>query len=287
MRLTTYLLDLIRDPIWLNHPEEGLWQFDPTIYQFAFEYYRGLKIKSTTDFARLKQWAQKHLDGLITKWIKRVIVSWRTKTTRRRALTIRYNWSVEMPFNVGRRNKNWSMLTNNASASIERSSSRNINSKNSIHQVWSSWTTHWWPAGIITKTIFYLNVCDWNNGNFKNNVENLTLHETVPGHHPQLEISYRSPNNNYLTALDGAPCKRVCSPNISVIRYSNVLESITGIYKRIFFAHSASSSRFFSRRRQTTGRCDRTRQTISHHEWRMHHGWDLSLSSSFRTGLCV
>ena len=61
-------------------------------------------------------------------------------------------------------------------------------------------------GGYYYKDNFYLNVCDWSNGNFKYDVENLTLHETIPGHHLQLDVSYHSPKHNYLTAIDGAPC---------------------------------------------------------------------------------
>ena len=91
-------------------------------------------------------------------------------------------------------------------------------------------------GGYYYEDNFYLNVCDWNNGNFKNNVENLTLHETVPGHHPQLEISYRSPNNNYLTALDGAPC------NGFVLRTSRWFDiqtssSLLRVFTSEYFSH--------------------------------------------------
>ena len=37
-------------------------------------------------------------------------------------------------------------------------------------------------GGYYYKDKFYLNVCNWSNGDFKYGVENLTLHETIPGH---------------------------------------------------------------------------------------------------------
>jgi uncharacterized protein (DUF885 family) len=59
-------------------------------------------------------------------------------------------------------------------------------------------------GGYYYKGNFYLNVFDWSKGNFKYDVENLTLHETIPGHHLQLDTSYHSPNYNYLSAIDYA-----------------------------------------------------------------------------------
>jgi len=61
-------------------------------------------------------------------------------------------------------------------------------------------------AGYYNKGNFYLNIVNWTKGSFKYDVENLTLHETIPGHHLQINISYHSPNQNYLTAIDYAPC---------------------------------------------------------------------------------
>ncbi|CAF4033870.1 unnamed protein product [Rotaria sp. Silwood1] len=64
-RLKAYIINLAKDPKWIEHPEQGLSQFDPSIYQFAFEHYTGLASVSTDEFPKIKQWAQKHLDYLM------------------------------------------------------------------------------------------------------------------------------------------------------------------------------------------------------------------------------
>jgi uncharacterized protein (DUF885 family) len=61
-------------------------------------------------------------------------------------------------------------------------------------------------GGYYYKGNFYLNVSQWAKGSFKYTVETLALHEIIPGHHLQIDISYHSPNHNYLTALDHSPC---------------------------------------------------------------------------------
>jgi hypothetical protein len=50
-RLKAYLVELSNEPRWAEHPEQGLSQFDPSIYQFAFEYHTGLKLQSPKDFS--------------------------------------------------------------------------------------------------------------------------------------------------------------------------------------------------------------------------------------------
>ncbi|CAF5080107.1 unnamed protein product [Rotaria sp. Silwood1] len=59
------IINLAKDPKWIEHPEQGLSQFDPSIYQFAFEHYTGLASVSMDKFPKIKQWAQKHLDYLM------------------------------------------------------------------------------------------------------------------------------------------------------------------------------------------------------------------------------
>ena len=45
-RLKAYLIELIKDPKWAKHPKQGLSEFDPKYFRFAFEYNTGLKIKT-------------------------------------------------------------------------------------------------------------------------------------------------------------------------------------------------------------------------------------------------
>ena len=53
-RLKAYLVELIKDPKWSTHPEQGLSEFDPQYFQFAFEYHTGLKLNSAKDFHQSK-----------------------------------------------------------------------------------------------------------------------------------------------------------------------------------------------------------------------------------------
>jgi hypothetical protein len=205
-RLKLFLIDLSNDPKWLEHPEQGLSQYEPEIYQFYFEYNTGLKINSPDEFPKIKQWAQRHLDYLMEE----------VNQTCDRLLTNDHdkNKSISEKMNLVGTDPNqyWSSKQEMIDAydtCISKYRRLFINE----YQF-----KEFNPPGLIIldnpllaggyyyKDKFYLNVCNWSKENFKYEVENLTLHETIPGHHLQFDISYHSSKHNYLTAILCTTC---------------------------------------------------------------------------------
>lgn len=205
-RLKEFLLELIKDPKWSEHPEQGLSEFEPEYYQFIFEYHTGLKINSSKDFPQIKQWAQKHLDHLmseINETCNRLLINDEDKKKS----------TYEKMILVGQdQTQRW--------LSKQEMIDAHQLCVAKYRQIFISeyQFKEFIPPGIVildnpllaggyyNKGNFYLNVHDWAKGNFKYQVDNLTLHETIPGHHLQLTVSYHSPNFNYLTAIDSSPC---------------------------------------------------------------------------------
>lgn len=205
-RLKSFLIELVKDPKWAEHPAQGLSQYEPEIYQFYFEYNTGLKISSPNEFPKIKQWAQRHLDYLMEE----------VNQTCDRLLTKENDKKKSIYEKM--------ILAGNDSSQCWSSKQEMIDAHDACiskyrrifiaqHQF-----KEFNPPGLVIldnpllaggyyyKDKFYLNVCNWTNGNFKYEVENLTLHETIPGHHLQLDISYHSPHHNYLAGIIPMPC---------------------------------------------------------------------------------
>ncbi|CAF1104406.1 unnamed protein product [Adineta ricciae] len=205
-RLKTYLIGLSQQPKWLEHSEQGLAQFEPEIYQFYFEYNTGLKLKSPDDFKRIKHWAQKHLDHLMNEMDQ---LSNRLLTSAEDQTRSVYEKMLLVGKDASQRWTSREEMLETYEKSIEKY--RRIFIDELQFKEFN-------PPGLIVldnpllsrgyyyKDKFYLNVCNWDNGEAKYAVENLTLHETVPGHHLQFDISYHSPNHNYLTTILSTPC---------------------------------------------------------------------------------
>jgi hypothetical protein len=204
-RLKLFLIDLVKDPKWATHPEQGLSQYEPEIYQFCFEYHTGLKI-NINDFPKIKQWAQIHLDRLMEEANQTCDRLLTNDDDKKKSVSEKITLLGENP------NQCWSSKqemidTYNACISkyrqifIDEYKFKEFNSPGLVILDNPLLT-----GGYYYKDKFYLNVCNWSNGNQKFEVENLTLHETIPGHHLQLDISYHSPKHCYLTALLYAPC---------------------------------------------------------------------------------
>lgn len=205
-RVRNYLTDLIKDPKWDTHPEQGLAQFDPSIYQFFFELHTGLNFESIGDFSRLKIWAQKHLDHLMEE----------VNATCDRLLTNEdekkkdvFDKMLLIGFDPSQRWNSKQEMIDGHRTTIEKFR-RIFVDEYGFKQ--------FEPPGLVVldnpllaggyyyKNNFYLNVCEWQHGNFKYEVETLTLHETVPGHHLQIDTSLHSPHFNHLNLIDPDRC---------------------------------------------------------------------------------
>ncbi|CAF1341849.1 unnamed protein product [Adineta ricciae] len=205
-RLKSYLTELVKDPKWSTHPAQGLSEFDPKYYQFAFQYHTGLRLKSSDNFMKIKQWAQKHLDYLmneVNRTCDRLLTNDSDKT---KSLPEKMRLVGEHP------SQRWSSkqeiidtyqlcLSKYRRIFIAQNQFKEFNPPHI-----TILDNPLLAGGYYYKDNFYLNVSGWSEGNYRYEVENLTLHETIPGHHMQLDISYHSPNHNYLTAIAEAPC---------------------------------------------------------------------------------
>jgi hypothetical protein len=205
-RLKEYLIELVKDPKWSEHPQEGLSQYEPEIYQFYFEYNTGLKLNSPNDFPKIKQWAQKHLDYLMeesNKICDRLLINNedKQKSVYEKMILVGKHPSQRWLSKQEMIDTYETCISKYRRIFIAEHQFKEYNSPGLIIL-----DNPLLAGGYYYKDKFYLNVCNWLHGDYKYNVENLTLHETIPGHHLQLDISYHSSNNNYLTAVLPTPC---------------------------------------------------------------------------------
>jgi hypothetical protein len=205
-RLKEYLIELVKDPKWLEHPEQGLSQFDPEIYQFYFEYNTGIKINSPKDFIQIKQWAQVLLDHLmdeVNQTCNRLLTNNedKEKSLYDKMNLVHYNPSQQWSSKQEMIDAHELCIAKYRRIFITEKQFKEFNPPGLIIL-----DNPLLAGGYYYKDKFYLNVCNWSNGQFKYAVENLTLHEAIPGHHLQLDISYHSPNQNYLTTILSTPC---------------------------------------------------------------------------------
>ncbi|CAF3690342.1 unnamed protein product [Adineta steineri] len=205
-RLKSYLIELIKDPKWLEHSEQGLSQFEPELYQFAFEYRTGLKLKSPNDFIQMKSWAQKHLDELmkeLDQTCNRLLTNDidKQKSTYDKMMLVGEDQSQRWLTKQEMIDAHQLCISKYRQKFITQKQFKEFNPPGLIVL-----DNPFLAGGYYYKENFYLNVFHWNNGNFKYEVETLTLHETIPGHHLQIDIAYNSPYVDHLTAVDFAPC---------------------------------------------------------------------------------
>ena len=205
-RLKQFLIEFAKDPKWLEHAEQGLSQYEPEIYQFYFEYNTGLKLKSPEEFPQIKQWAQKHLDYLMNEvnlTCDRLLtnVDDKQKTIYEKMILVGQDSSQHWSSKQEMIDAHQHCISKYRRIFVQENQFKEFNPPGLIIL-----DNPLLAGGYYYKDRFYLNVCDWAKGNFKYEVENLTLHETIPGHHLQLDISYHSSKNNYLTALLSTPC---------------------------------------------------------------------------------
>ncbi|CAF4781698.1 unnamed protein product [Rotaria sp. Silwood1] len=205
-RLKMFLIELVKDPKWLEHPEQGLSEYDPQFFQFIFENNTGLKLNSSNDFIEIKKWAQKHLDHLmeeINQTCNRLLTNDedKKKSVHEKMILVGNDQSQHWSSKQEMIDAHELCISKYRHIFIAQNQFKEFNPPGLIVL-----DNPLLAGGYYLKGNFYLNVCHWNNGNFKYEVENLTLHETIPGHHLQLDISHHSPNHNYLTALNFELC---------------------------------------------------------------------------------
>lgn len=205
-RLKSFLIEFAKDPKWSKHPEQGLSQYEPEIYQFFFEYNTGLRISSPAEFPKIKQWAQQHLDYLmkeVDQTCDRLLNNDRdkAKSAYEKMILVGNDSSQRWSSKQEMIDAHDACISKYRQIFVAQNQFKEFNPPGLIVL-----DNPLLAGGYYYKDKFYLNVCNWSNGNYKYEVENLTLHETVPGHHLQLDVSYHSPKHNYLTTVLCVPC---------------------------------------------------------------------------------
>lgn len=198
-RLKEFMISIKSDFQFSN--KMGLSMYPPQLYQFAFEYNTGLKLNCSFD--KIKSWAERHLNKLMEETNKLC-----DKLLNSEKLTLSLREKMKL-INSDPSQK-WSSSQEMAQAyrdCVEKY--RNIYIDERGFKEFTRPGIHVFDnpllaGGYYYQNRFYLNVCDWAE-NSKYEVENLTLHETIPGHHLQITISNNSPHSNLLSNLFQAP----------------------------------------------------------------------------------
>ena len=213
-KVQNYLQQLVLNPKWDSYPKTGLSQFPSDIYKFAFQYHTGLNIGNQS-FTTIKLWAQKHLDILMTEFdhtIDKILTQDSVKPTISKevkdiSLLTR---KQKMHLVSNHPSQKWSSGEEMAECHkqcVDKYCSlyygeHGFNQFNTpkVH-VFNNETL---AGGYFYQNTFYLNVADWQHES-KYSVETLTLHETVPGHHMQIDYSMNSPHVTSLQLLFQEP----------------------------------------------------------------------------------
>lgn len=202
--------------------KNGLSNFNPKLYLFFINYQTGIKLKNTNDIEFLYKWAYEYLNYNIQKKIdiinkiypnenknSQIIVRNQKIIVRKQQITLSdsiittYNKLVKIlyndpKYNFTSKNEFLECYTNAVKKYSEFINIYNIpykykccvkkfSNKNVI-------------LGYYSDNCFYINISLWKESR-KYEVRSLTLHESYPGHHIQLDISHNFSENKYLLKL--------------------------------------------------------------------------------------
>ncbi|CAF1630081.1 unnamed protein product, partial [Didymodactylos carnosus] len=204
-RLKQYLIKLSSDSKWDTHPSTGLSQYPLSIYQFAFEYHTGVKLPTTDlkeTFEKIKLWGEKHLTHLMIELecccgrILNLADDDKSLTLEEKLTRVQSDQSQVWSSKQEMIEAFQKCLAKYRHIFIKEKGFKEFNEPDIL-----VFDNPLLAGGYYYQNKFYLNVCDWESGNAKYEVENLTLHETIPGHHLQIDISLNSSNSNYLCQL--------------------------------------------------------------------------------------
>jgi hypothetical protein len=175
----------------------GLSNFNENLYIFNLKYVCGLNFKSKHDIEYLYHWAKQCLKNNINKTkkiFKKLYKSTDLTTYTHKELInlinndTQYNFNSEQEFTnayIQEIDKKYKFIVANDIPLINKCEIATFNNNNS-------------SGGFYMNNCFFLNTSNWQNQK-KFEVRPLTMHETYPGHHMQLDISSHHNPNNYLT----------------------------------------------------------------------------------------
>jgi len=217
-KLKIYLRGLLSDTKWSEHPKTGMSQFPIEIYQFAFEYQTGLSLTSGEDFKVIKKWCLKQLTELQQQLVdvadQLLSVDNDDVSDNNDNVSITGKLSLEEKLAILKTDESqlWSSKDEMASAyqacadkycrlyyETEGYEFTKFNQPSICIFDNPSLT-----GGYYYANTFYLNVSSWQQDK-RCDVETLTLHEVVPGHHLQLDYSTNSQHTSALNFLIQEP----------------------------------------------------------------------------------
>ena len=196
----TYIQKLLDSNIFDSNPSKhGLSNFDQEFYIFNLKYMCGLNLNSGSDIEYLYNWANQYLKYNINntkKIIQKIYPHIKTTAYDYKDLLQMINADENFKFNseeelknayISKINEQYNFVVDNNIPLTNKCEFTTFNNPNST-------------SGFYLNNCFFLNTNNWTNVK-KFEVRALTMHESYPGHHLQIDLSTHNNKNNYLTTL--------------------------------------------------------------------------------------
>jgi hypothetical protein len=210
-KVSQYLNKHLLNGVFSIRTKHGLSNFSPKLYMFYIDYQTGLKLKNTEEIEFLYKWGTDYLNYNIQKKIEVVKKIYELsdldienalKTTNITNLTIfkhlskminsdkKYCFASKEEFvnlYIEAVNNNEKLMVKYNLPSAYKCTVDVFDDKN-------------FSTGYYSDNCFYLNLANWSNCK-KYEIKSLSLHESYPGHHTQIDISHNFTKNKYLLTL--------------------------------------------------------------------------------------
>lgn len=222
-KVSQYLNKHLLNGVFSIRTKHGLSNFSPKLYMFFINYQTGLKLKNTEEIEFLYKWGTDYLNYNIEKKIEVV-----------KKIYGLSDLDIETMFNdnIVEKTAQLSSISTNKNLLIFKELSKMINSDKkycfaskeefvnlyieAVNNNEKLMTKYNLPSaykctvdvfddknfstGYYSDNCFYLNVSNWLNCK-KYEIKSLSLHESYPGHHTQIDISHNLTKNKYLLKL--------------------------------------------------------------------------------------
>jgi hypothetical protein len=194
-----YLIGLLEKDIFNTHSDRyGLSNFDSEFYIFNLSYVCGLKLRSNSDIEYLYEWANSYLKynlKKINQIIKKIDPTINQQLNHKDKIQL-------ITLNNKYKFKSKEEIINTYLKKIDECHNFIVDNKFPLTNKCSlvTFNNPATSAGFYLNNCFHLNLANWHNQR-KFETRALTMHETYPGHHLQIDISLNHNPNNYLTTL--------------------------------------------------------------------------------------
>ena len=207
-KIKAYISGLLLDAKWASHPATGMSQFPACIYQFVFEYHTGLTLKSPADFSDIKSWCLRHLAELQAR-LHTVADQLLPVDSQQLSVMLLKDKITALQADKSQLWSSKQEMIDGYQSCIDKYSKLfyhhpDYNFSKFTDPKLCIFDNPTLPGGCYFYDAFYLNVADWRHDK-KCDVETLTLHEMVPGHHLQLDYSNNSHHTSAFNILIPSP----------------------------------------------------------------------------------